>query len=78
MSASDDIPVDPLSKRQRLGSIKANPSQWQVCEGCERLVSITRVKCPFCHAYRFDTSEKRVKAAANAAAKRPAEDLPSL
>lgn len=75
---NDDVPVDPTSKRQRLGAIHKNPAQWQVCEGCDRLVSIVRVKCPYCHAYRFDTSAKRVKAAAKAAAKRPAEDLPSL
>jgi hypothetical protein len=78
MTPPDDIPVDRQSKRQRLGSIKANPSQWQVCEGCDRLVSITRVKCPHCHAYRFDPSAKRVKTAATAAAKLPAEDLPPM
>lgn len=78
MTPPDDIPVDPKSKRQRLGAIQAHPDQWKVCEGCDRLVSAVRTSCPACHAYRFDRDKKRVIAAAKAAAKRPAEDLPSL
>lgn len=73
---SDGAPVDPASKRQRLRAIIEAPSRWQVCEGCDRLVAETRVKCPACHAYRFDSSRERVVAAAKAAMKRPAEEFP--
>lgn len=72
----DGIPVDPASKRQRLAAIKRNPKIWQVCEGCEALVRWDLGICPICHAYRFDTSADRVKAAATALGKRPADDLP--
>ena len=78
MNSPDGIPVDPTSKRQRLGRIVDHPQNWKVCEGCESVVAKVRDFCPKCHAYRFDETAKRVKAAAKKAARRAGDDLPIL
>lgn len=75
MGQDSDIPVDPTSKRQRLGRIVDHPENWKVCEGCEAVVSVTRDLCPRCHAYRFDATDKRVRAAAKKAARRAGDEI---
>jgi rRNA maturation endonuclease Nob1 len=34
---------------------------FKVCEGCESIVDIDDALCPICNAYRFDSSEERIK-----------------
>lgn len=75
MANDSDIPVDPTSKRQRLGRIVDHPENWKVCEGCEAVVAKVREFCPRCHAYRFDDTAARVKAAARKAARRAGDEL---
>lgn len=77
MSHSGDIPVDPTSKRQRLGSIVDHPDRWKVCEGCDRVVDSNRAQCPHCKSYRFDRDAARVRAAAKRAARQSGDELPS-
>lgn len=50
--------------REQIGAhvdfIKANPSEFKVCEGCDRAIDRKVDVCPVCHAYRFDPSPLRV------------------
>ena len=72
----DGIPVDRRSKRQRLAQIERNPSIWQVCEGCESVVSTQANVCPRCHAYRFDGDKARVIRIARRIVRQKEDELP--
>ena len=40
--------------------IIANPTAYQVCEGCDSIVGSGATLCPNCHSYRFDDTPNRV------------------
>ena len=37
----------------------------KVCEGCDSIILSTRIFCPACDSYRFDTSYKRISKRVN-------------
>lgn len=49
--------TDPQSRRQRVAAMLRQPQSWQICCGCDSVISSRRVLCPNCGAYRFLTFE---------------------
>lgn len=44
-------------KRAAAAACLTEPDKWKVCEICDRLLSVERPQCPFCHGYRFTQDE---------------------
>lgn len=59
---SREVTLLAISRKKRAAAVDCltHPETWKVCEGCERLLSVARLLCPFCHGYRFSTEETRV------------------
>jgi len=52
-------PIDS-DRMRKAREIADNPSDYQVCEGCDSIVGSGATTCPNCHAYRFDARPERV------------------
>jgi hypothetical protein len=71
-----DEKKEPLNERaRRADKIVRNPAKYKICEGCESIVAEKVAICPNCHAYRFNTDEKRVIAQAQALGQREARSV---
>lgn len=54
----EDKAIDSRAAKAR--EIASSPDDFQVCEGCDSIVSVQVAICPNCHSYRFDASASRV------------------
>ena len=50
-------------KRSAAAACLSKPENWKLCESCDRLLSVERTLCPFCHGYHFSQDEVRMIAA---------------
>ena len=53
-----------VARKNRVKTILEAPENFKVCNGCQSILSLTTVFCPFCKCYGFERDRNQVIAMA--------------